>query len=86
MKERIFNRAVATVGAALVLCLAVSATAGAPGVTQKYKHATEPFDDTQVKAVEALPANAVLVRSKYRGEPFWTETRKGKIDRFKCSQ
>lgn len=86
MQERIFNLAVATIGAALILCLTVSATAGEPGVTQKYKHATKPFDDTQVRAVEALPANTVLVRSKYRGGRFWTETRKEKIERFKCSQ
>jgi formate-dependent nitrite reductase cytochrome c552 subunit len=86
MKVRIFNWVAAATGAALILCLAVSATAGEPGVTQKYKRATASFDDTKVQAVEALPANTVPVRRYNGGGRLWTETRKEKIERFKCSQ
>ena len=57
------------------------------GVTQTYKNATTPFDDAaQVDVVPVLPADIVQVNRQYQGGLFWTETRKDKIKRFKCSQ
>ena len=57
------------------------------GVTQTYKNATAPFDDQKkVDADLTLPDKAVLVNTKYQGGFFWTETRKDKVERFKCSQ
>ena len=57
------------------------------GVTQIYKNAKAPFDNQKsVTSVIALPKETVLVRALYQGERFWTETRKDKIERFKCSQ
>ena len=57
------------------------------GVSGIYKNANVPFDDQKrVDAVLALPRDTVLVRTRYQGGRFWTETRKDKIERFKCSQ
>ena len=57
------------------------------GVSRIYKNATAPFDaEKSVKSVLPLPDDNVLVRSRYQGGLFWTETRKDKVQRFKCSQ
>jgi hypothetical protein len=57
------------------------------GVVQIYKNATAPFDDEkQVDAALALPIPSVLVTERYQGGQFRTETRKDKMQRFKCSQ
>jgi len=57
------------------------------GVVQIYKNATAPFDnEKQVDAALALPIPSVLVTERYQGGRFRTETRKDKIQRFKCSQ
>ena len=57
------------------------------GVVQTYKHATAPFDnEKQVDAALSLPIKFVQVTESYQGGRFWTETRKDKIQRFKCSQ
>ena len=57
------------------------------GVVQIYKNATAPFDDEkQVDASLALTVKSVPVTEKYQGGRFRTETRKDKIQRFKCSQ
>ena len=64
-----------------------AATIPQGGVVQIYKNATAPFDDEkQVDAALALPIHSVLVKERYQGGRFWTETRKDKIERFKCSQ
>ena len=57
------------------------------GIQKIYKNATAPFDDEKsVAAVISLPENIVLVNTRYQGGRFWTETRKDKMQRFKCSQ
>jgi formate-dependent nitrite reductase cytochrome c552 subunit len=87
MKKPMFRGFVSMVGvAALISCLPLTASADGPGVTQKYKQATAPFDDTGIATTAALPAGTVRVRRRYQGGRFWTETRKDKIERFKCSQ
>jgi len=64
-----------------------SAYADQGGVTQIYKTANAPFDDQMsVESVIALPQDTIMVRTPYQGGRFWTETRKDKIQRFKCSQ
>ena len=71
----------------LVLFAAWTAKSEQGGVTEIYKNANSPFDDHKsVTAVIALPKETVLVRSLYQGGRCWTETRKDKIERFKCSQ
>lgn len=72
--------------ALLVMAFCTQAWSGEPGVTQRFKKANTPFDQTRVQASIALPDNTVLVTSRYQGGRFWTETRKDKIERFKCSQ
>ena len=62
-------------------------SAGLGGVTRIYKSANAPFDDEKyVQSVIELPDDIVRVRSRYQGGFFWTETRRDKIERFKCSQ
>ena len=56
------------------------------GVTRIYKNANAPFDNNRVQSVVERPKDTVLVRTRYQGGLFWTETRKDKIERFKCSQ
>ena len=57
------------------------------GVTRIYKNANAPFDDEKrVQSVLPLPDDTVRVRARYQGGFFWTDTRKDKIERFKCSQ
>ena len=71
----------------LVIFAGWTAHSAQGGVSLIYKNANTPFDDEKhVKSVLALPIDTVLVRTKYQGGFFWTETRKDKIKRFKCSQ
>ena len=57
------------------------------GVVETYKNATAPVDDEkQVDAALSLPIPSVLVTERYQGGRFRTETRKDKMQRFKCSQ
>ncbi len=57
------------------------------GVTQIFKNATEPFDaEKRVDSDIPIPESIVPVSTGYQGGPFWTETRKDKIERFKCSE
>ena len=71
----------------VVMLSGLSAYSDQGGVTEIYKNASAPFDD-QVSAasVIALPKDTVLVRTPYQEGRFWTETRKEKMERFKCSQ
>ena len=73
--------------ALLVIFVGWRAYSGQAGVVQTYKNATAPFDDEKrVDAALTLPESTVLVKTKYQGGLFWTETRKDKVERFKCSQ
>lgn len=57
------------------------------GVIEIYKNATAPFDDEKnVASVLPLTDNTVVVKERYQGGRFWTETRKDKIQRFTCSK
>ena len=88
MKIPIFKNCLAGILTALLLTFAVGlAYSIEGGVVQIYKNATAPFDDEkQVDAALSLPIPSVLVTERYRGRQFRTETRKDKIQRFKCSQ
>ena len=78
---------VGTIALLLIIFAGWTAHSGQGGVTQIYKNALAPFDDEKhVKSVMALPDDTVLVRTRYQGGIFRTETRKDKIERFKCSQ
>lgn len=71
----------------LVIFAGWTAHSGQGGVSRIYKNANAPFDDEKrVKSVLALPDDTVLVKTRYQGGVFWTETRKDKVKRFKCSQ
>ena len=71
----------------LVIIAAWTAFSGQGGVTQIYKTAQAPFDDQMsAESIITLPQDTVMVRTPYQGGRFWTQTRKDKIERFKCSQ
>jgi formate-dependent nitrite reductase cytochrome c552 subunit len=51
------------------------------------KKATASFnDEKKVDSVLPFSEHAVLVKEKYQGGLFWTQTRKDKVKRYKCSQ
>lgn len=71
----------------IVLSSGSSAHSDQGGVTGIYQNANTRFEDQMsVTAVIALPQDTVLVRAPFQGGRFWTEIRKDKIERFKCSQ
>jgi hypothetical protein len=73
--------------ALLLILSGLQAYAGQGGVVATIKKATAPFnDEDRVDSVPPLPGDTVLVKTKYQGGIFWTETRKDKVERFKCSQ
>jgi hypothetical protein len=57
------------------------------GVTQIIKNATAPFNDEKsVDSDLTILGKTVLVKIRYQGGAFWTETRKDKVERYQCSQ
>jgi formate-dependent nitrite reductase cytochrome c552 subunit len=71
----------------LVIFAGLAAHSEQGGVSRIYKNANLPFDSQKsVASVIILPKDTVLVRSPYQEGRFWTETRKEKMERFKCSQ
>ena len=76
-----------TLSALLVFFSVWAAYSGEGGVTQIYKTAAASFDDEKkVDSSLPVPDDIVLAETRHQGGPFWTETRKDKIERFKCSQ
>ncbi len=88
MKTKMFIKCLLGILPVLVLFYSGSAESSeAGGVTQIYKKATVPFDDLKrVHGLVAPPGQIVAVKIPYQGGRFWTETRKDKMERFKCSQ
>ncbi len=87
MKTPTLNHWLCWIWVALLIMIPAGAafTAGG-GVVETYKNATAPFDEKQVDAALSLPIPSVLVTERYQGGRFWVETRKDKMQRFKCSQ
>ncbi len=57
------------------------------GVVDTYKKATDPVAyDSGVDAESVAPRDTVRVAYRYRGGRFWTDSRKGRIERFRCSR
>ena len=72
---------------ALVVILAAwNAYSDKGGVVQIIKHAAAPFDSSSIGSVPPVPQDTVLARVQYQGGVFRVETRKDKLERFKCSQ
>lgn len=71
----------------LLFLSGAGALAGENGVVETIRNATAPFHDTTAAhSVMPLPENTVWVETKYRDDGFRTETRKDKMERFRCSQ
>ena len=63
-----------------------SSFSGEGGVMQTIKNATAKLDpETQIPVVVPLPKDIVKVHETYQGGRFYTEARKHRIGRFKCS-
>jgi hypothetical protein len=88
MKKPILKNCLLVILTALLMILAaVAVYAAGGGVVQTYKNATAPFDNERpVDANLSLPISSVQVTDRSPGGFFRTETRKEKIQRFKCSQ
>lgn len=56
------------------------------GVNKTIQNATDPFDNHQVDAVSLVTDKSVVAKIRYRKGFFRTETRKDKMERFKCSE
>ena len=62
-------------------------SAGQGGVAQTVKKATALFDNEKsASTVPPVIEKTVRVQTKYQRGRIWTETRKDKIQRYKCSQ
>ncbi len=70
----------------VVILTGWNAYSGKGGVVQTIKNATAPFDNGKVELVPPVPPKTVLAIVKYQGGFFRTETRKDKVERFKCSR
>jgi hypothetical protein len=70
----------------LISFCALAAFSSESGVTSKFKKATQKLDAAdQVETTIPLPKDIVKTNMLYQGGVFYTETRKDKIKRFKCS-
>ena len=75
-----------TLAVLLVIFAGWTAYSDDGGVVQIYKKATVPFDDEKkVDPVLSLPGKTILVQTPYQGGLFWTETRKDKMERYRCN-
>jgi len=73
--------------ALLVIFSGWFAYSGQGGVVQTIKKATASFnDEKKVDSVLPFSEHTVLVKEKYQGGLFWTQTRKDKVKRYKCSE
>lgn len=88
MKTPAFRNCLSGISFAIfIIFLGTAAYSGPGGVIRTYKNATSPFNDVKrVDGVLPLSDKTVMVKSSYRGGRFWTETRKDKMERFKCTQ
>ena len=87
MKPSILSKWIFPVLVATVLCPGWGAHAGQGGVEQTFRQATQPWEaPAPMASLQPLSESVVLVDSRYQGGRFWTETRKDKMERFKCSQ
>ncbi len=70
----------------LIFFPALTAFTSDGGVATKFKNATQKLDaNGQVKTIIPLPKDIVQTTMPYQGGRFFTEARKDKITRFKCS-
>lgn len=61
--------------------------AGQDGVVQTFKSAIATVDDAKdLNLNPVLPIDTVQVNTRYQGGPFETETRKNRIERFRCTE
>ncbi len=56
------------------------------GVMERVKHTKKTNGDFEKPDIPiSVPKNSVLVKAEYQGGRFFVETRKGKIERFRCT-
>jgi len=73
--------------ALLVIFSGWYAYSGQGGIVETIKKATASFnDEKKVDSVLPISEHTVMVKEKYQGGLFWTQTRKDKVKRYKCSQ
>jgi len=90
MKQRITQYSLLLITLVLVTIVfgyALNVYSSEKGVKEIIKAANSPVKEaTSVDMTVSLPDKVVRVHSGSGTKPFWTETRKDKIERYKCSQ
>lgn len=87
MQPSNFRKIITLVIALIAVFSGWCAYSGEGGVEQTIRKATEPLTAAkQLPSVQPLSESVVLVNSRYQGGRFWTETRKDKVARFRCTQ
>jgi len=72
--------------AILLISTGLSVYATNDGVIKLIKEAVSPVKSEEIDGlITHLPKDTILVNEDYQGGVFWTESRKNKISRFKCS-
>ena len=57
------------------------------GVVETFKNATNPVTyEAHLNLDPVVPIETVQVKNRYQGGVFWTDSRKARIQRFRCSQ
>lgn len=71
----------------ILLMVAQSAIAGhdSKGVMARIQAADKPLNTIDIEATHQLPMKTVLAKESYQGGPFRVLTRKGFIQRYRCS-
>ena len=81
------NPILLTTAVMIILFVVLKVYAGGDGVMKRIRESVFPveIEEQNNLLTEYLPDNAVMVDGLYQNEKFWTECRKDKISRFKCS-
>ena len=70
----------------IVVSAGLEAQAGDEGIVKRIREAVVPVQDSASESLNILlPEDAILAQGEYQGGIFWTDSRKDKISRFKCS-
>ncbi len=86
MKNLKFKKPLLLILPALFLLFSgLSAFSSQDGVKKLFKKAVKKYDSKGIEGTIPVPKNAVRALVTYNGNPFYTQTRKNEIERFKCS-
>ncbi len=83
-KMLIYRRLLFILTIIIFIVVAFNLYSGQKGIIDRIKQADTPLNNDHDQRSYPIPKQTVLVKMKYQGGPFWTETRKDKIERYPC--